>query len=58
MLEPVATRDATAMSSQALQLETSPRSLQLDKSLHHNEDPAQSKIKNKFKKGFKKEMKG
>ena len=49
MLEPVATREATAMSSQALQL---------DKSLHHNEGPAQSKIKNKFKKGFKKEMKG
>ena len=36
------------MGAQALQLDGSPRKLQLEKSPHSNEDPAQPKMINKY----------
>ena len=47
LLKPVPTREATAMGSpHTPQLESSPRSSQLEKSLCRKEDPAQSKMHN------------
>ena len=40
------TREGTAVSSLRTTIESSPCSLQLEKSLHSNEDPAQPKYKN------------